>query len=234
MLLWLFWWRSVLKTFWHVPVTWLAIAMVLQVNKFALQSPCTMQCCEIASKPRVRLCVTHWFCSFALSFAATNGNFSLFSWHILDTLSNCNANYSGFSSSVQHLQAYANEQLIKSFDYLLLSANFGTYVKNRPGFAKQFRELSDVAWGRSIDLIKHITKRGGQHDFYTRRSATVSTPQKRILELNEINALALALDTEKQLAVEAHGLHERYSHANHKSRYDAEVNGNLSIVRSRV
>ena len=140
-----------------------------------------------------------------------------------ESLDNCNANFSGFSSSVQHLQAYANEQLIKSFDYLLLSANFGTYVKNRPGFEKQFRGLSDTAWNRAIDLIKHIPKRGGQHDFYTRRSPTVSTPQKRILELSEINALALALDTEKSLSSEAHGLHERYSHANHKSRYDAEV-----------
>lgn len=115
--------------------------------------------------------------------------------------------------------------MIKSFDYLLLSANFGTYVKNRPGFEKQFHGLSDTAWNRAIDLIKHITKRGGQHDFYTRRSVSVSTPtQRRILELSEINALALALDTEKSLATEAHGLHERYSHANHKSRYDAEVN----------
>lgn len=142
---------------------------------------------------------------------------------VVDTIINCNANFSGFSSGVQHLQAYANEQLLKSFDYLLLSANFGTYVKNRPGFEKQFRGLSDTAWNRAIDLIKHITKRGGQHDFYTRRSSTASTPQKRILELNEINALALALDTEKQLSQEAHGLHERYSHANHKSRYDAEI-----------
>lgn len=104
-----------------------------------------------------------------------------------------------------------------------MSANFGTFVKNRPGFEKQFRALSDTAWGNGINLIKHITKRGGQHDFYTRRSSTVSTPQKRILELNEIQALALALDTEKSLALEAHGIHERYSYANHKSRYDAEV-----------
>lgn len=144
-------------------------------------------------------------------------------WIFLESLGNCNANFSGFSSSVQHLQAYANEQLIKSFDYLLLSANFGTYVKNRPGFEKQFRALSDTAWNRAIDLMRHMTKRGGQHDFYTRRSTTDSAPQKRILELNEINALALALDTEKTLSTEAHGLHERYSHANHKSHYDAEV-----------
>lgn len=142
---------------------------------------------------------------------------------ISDDLPNCNANFSGFGSNVQHVQAYANDQLIKSFDYLLLSANFGTYVKNRPGFEKQFRQLSDTAWGRSIDLIKHITKRGGAHDFYARRSATISSQQKRILELNEIHALAFALDTEKNLSLEAHSLHERYSHANHKATYDAEV-----------
>lgn len=147
-----------------------------------------------------------------------------------ETISNCNANFSGFSSSVQHLQAYANEQLLKSFDYLLLSANFGTYVKNRPGFEKQFRALSDTAWNRAIDLMKHITKRGGEHDFYARRSSTVSTPQKRILELSEINALALALDTEKTLSTEAHGIHALYSHANHKPRYDAEVNVDLILI----
>lgn len=147
----------------------------------------------------------------------------VFVFLVVDNIANCNANFSGFSSGVQHLQAYANEQLLKSYDYLLLSANFGTYVKNRPGFEKQFRALSDSAWERSINLIKHITKRGGQHDFYTRRSVTVSTPQKRVLELNEISSLAFALDTEKSLALEAHSLHERYSHANHKSRYDAEV-----------
>jgi len=137
-------------------------------------------------------------------------------------LPNCNANFSGFSTNVQHLQAYANEQLIKSFDYLLMSANFGTYVKNRPGFEKQFRELSNTAWDRTINLIKHITKRGGSHDFTVRHASTAST-QKKILELNEINSLALALDIEKKLALEAHGLHERYSHANHKSHYDAEI-----------
>lgn len=141
----------------------------------------------------------------------------------LDNIDDCSADFSGFSSGVQNLQAYANEQLLKSFDYLLLSANFGTYVKNRPGFEKQFRELSNTAWERSINLIKHITKRGGQHDFFTRRQVTVSTAQKHVLELNEINALAFALDTEKSLSLEAHSLHERYSHANHKAHYDPEV-----------
>lgn len=107
-----------------------------------------------------------------------------------------------------------------SFDYLLLSVNFGTYVKNRPGFEKHFRQLSDSSWNRGIDLIKHITKRGGEHSFQTPQ---MKTTDKRILELNEMNSLAFALDAEKSSSLKAHGLHERYSHANHKSTYDAEV-----------
>lgn len=152
-----------------------------------------------------------------------NTNFNILYFDFVDELINCNANYSGFAQNVQYLQAYANEHLQKSFDYLLLSANFGTHVKNRPGFEKQFRALSDTAWNHAIGLIKHITKRGGAHDFYSRRVASVEGQKKRILELDEINALALALDTEKALAAEAHSLHERYSHANHKAHYDAEV-----------
>jgi len=140
-----------------------------------------------------------------------------------DELINCNATFSGFATHLNHLQAYANEHLSKSFDYLLLAANFGTHVKNRPGFEKQFRALSDAAWENSIKLIKHITKRGGSHDFYQKIKPSVSTSQKRILEVDELNALALALDTEKTLAIEAHGLHELYSHANKKAHYDPEV-----------
>lgn len=136
---------------------------------------------------------------------------------------NCNANFSGFSHNVRYLQSYANDQLSKSYEYLLLAANFGTYVKNRPGFEKQFRELSDTAWNRGISLIKHITKRGGSHDFLSRNVNTISTPDRHPLELGEIKALAFALDTEKKLALEAHNIHERYSHANHKSLYDPEV-----------
>jgi len=140
-----------------------------------------------------------------------------------DDLPNCSANFSGFSTNVHHIQAYANDQILKSYEYLLLAANFGSYVKNRPGFEKQFRALSDTAWNRGVGLMKHITKRGGAHDFAIRHNSTVQQTVKRILELNEINALAVALDTEKTLSSEAHGLHERYSHANHKTHYDAEI-----------
>lgn len=163
---------------------------------------------------RFPLCFVHFFsltrCN-CLNFIITKGITS-------ELLINCNATYSGFESHVNHLQAYANDQIIRSFDHMLLAVNFGTYVHNRPGFEKTFKGLSDTAWNRGIGLIKHITKRGGAHDFNL-RSNRVKTP----LELSEIEALGLALDIEKGLAVKAHNIHEMYSHANHKAHYDAEV-----------
>lgn len=139
-----------------------------------------------------------------------------------ELLVNCNATYSGFPSHVDHLQAYANDLIIRSFDHLLLAVNFGTYVHNRPGFEKTFRGLSDSAWSKGIGMIKHITKRGGAHNFNVASPRTNAT-----LELSEIHALGHALDIEKWLATKAHHLHESYSHANHRTTYDAEVCNNL-------
>lgn len=104
----------------------------------------------------------------------------------------------------------------------MLSTNFGNYVKNRPGFEKVFRSLSDRAWNNAFSLIKEITKRGGAHDFAARISSN-PIQQSKMLELSELNSLALALDVEKELAKEAHDIHQRYSHATHKSHYDPEV-----------
>jgi ferritin heavy chain len=140
---------------------------------------------------------------------------------VSDELKNCNAIFSGFPRNVGILQRYANHQIEKSFEYLLLATNFGSYVKNRPGFEKQFRSLSDKSWNYGIELIKHITKRGGAHDFSV--SSSNKTEKKQILDLNEINALALTLDYEKILSTEAHHIHEKYSHAKHPTEYDPEV-----------
>jgi len=141
-----------------------------------------------------------------------------------DVLRNCNAKYSEFEKNVEQLQKYANHQIQKSFEYLLLSTNFGTYVKNRPGFEKQFRALSDKSWGYGIDLIKHITKRGGKHNFdITSNSVTTKT-----LDINEMSALALTLDYEKDLAKEAHTIYENFAHhkhqkENHSAVFDPEI-----------
>lgn len=180
----------------------------------------------------VFVCICVWFCSdnwILIEFCFCY--FSILS-PFVESLVNCNATFSGFQASVPQLQNYVNEQIVKSFDYLLLSSNFGTFVKNRPGFAKQFKGLSDKAWSRSIDLIKHITKRGGEHKF-----EDPNTPvTKPVLELDEINALSFALDTEKSLALTAHRLHERYSHTNHAhgTRQDPEVFSSFRLERKKT
>lgn len=140
----------------------------------------------------------------------------------------CNGKFSGFANHDTLLQSYANDQIQKSFEYLILAANYGNYNKNRPGFAKQFRSLSDKAWNGGIDLIKHITKRGGEHDFgatdeivkdHYRNNGTEYTPRRgrQTLELNEIDSLALTLDYEKMLAKDAHYIHFKYTHKEHDS-----------------
>lgn len=143
----------------------------------------------------------------------------------------CNALFSGFKHHKNHLQSYANEQLATSYDYLLLASHFGTYVNNRPGFEKQFLALSNKAWENTIDLIKYITKRGGEHDFFVRADlAKVHSPSvEKALELSEIEALSYALESEKTLSLEAHRIHEVFSR-HHRSNdtqkadeYDPEV-----------
>jgi len=122
-------------------------------------------------------------------------------------IKNCNAKFSGYPKKVADLQEYANDYIMKSFDYLLLAANFGTYSKNRPGFEKQFRSLSDKSWNNGIELIKHITMRGVTHNF------TSLNPKHQIVpEVSEFNALAAALDSERILAQKAHHIHALYTH----------------------
>lgn len=148
-----------------------------------------------------------------------------YSFYVKEILPNCNALYSDFALHEKNLQNYTNQQLAKSYEYMLLASNFGTYVKNRPGFEKQFRALSDKAWNNAIDLIKYITKRGGQHDFEEKQPIAM-----HVVELNELQALSIALENEKALTMEAHRLHKAYSHPHqaHNSKggnsaYDPEV-----------
>lgn len=141
----------------------------------------------------------------------------------LVVLVNCNAKYSDFNIHQKQLQSYTNQLLFKSFEYMLIGTNFGTYVKNRPGFEKQFRALSDKAWENTIHMIKYMTKRGGEHLLANQ------TVPAHVVELNEIQALSIALENEKSLTTEAHSLHKAYSHPHHPHNsisthgYDPEV-----------
>ncbi|XP_055696666.1 uncharacterized protein LOC129797846 [Lutzomyia longipalpis] len=141
-----------------------------------------------------------------------------------DNLPNCNAIYAGFPHAQSALQEFTMMQIQSSFEYLLLSSKYNTHVKNRPGFAKKFRELSDRSWNNGIDLIKHITKRGGKMEF-----RKVEKPRhlfEHTLELDELHSVAIVLENEKFLAKSAHHIHHSVSHANHtnhSARYDAEL-----------
>lgn len=50
--------------------------------------------------------------------------------------------------------------------YLILqSSHFGNFEKNRGGFEKLYRKLSDQTWEKAIDLVKFMGKRGAHMTF---------------------------------------------------------------------
>ncbi|XP_012270083.1 ferritin light chain [Orussus abietinus] len=135
-------------------------------------------------------------------------------------LANCNAKYGSFEALQADLQAYANAHIETSFEFLLMSAHFGNYEANREGFKHLYRKLSDKSWEDAIDVIKFITKRGGKMNFNQLPRFKKNAKDGRVLELNELNSLAKALDTEKQLAEEALRIHTQ---AQHHTKQDASV-----------
>lgn len=82
-----------------------------------------------------------------------------------DLSRNCNSKTGHFLGEEKHLQNYAKDLIEKSYEYLLLSVNFGQFKNNRDGLKTYYRKLSDQAWEDAVDLIKYITKRGGKMEF---------------------------------------------------------------------
>ncbi|KAF5301825.1 hypothetical protein FQA39_LY10610 [Lamprigera yunnana] len=117
-------------------------------------------------------------------------------------LPHCNAKYGAIDTVLPDLQNYVNNHIIRNFEYMLMSTHFGNYEKSRKGFEKLFMDLSDSKWDTAIDLIKYITKRGGEMKFKPDTSESNGN-----YELYEINSLAKALDFEKEMAIAAHRIH---------------------------
>ena len=138
----------------------------------------------------------------------------------LSTLSGsgiCDARYGGINSIEPEIQAYINSQLTKSYEYLLMATNFNSYQKNRPGFEKLYRGLSDRSFDNTIVLIKQLTRRGGKVDFNTRHESPAAVSKQQLkMELDELHSLALALDNEKQLSTGAIHVHTRASHTSER------------------
>lgn len=143
----------------------------------------------------------------------------------------CNAQYGAIPHIERHLQSYASQQLSASYDYLLMSQFYNTYQRDRPGFSKLFRSLSDEAFENAIKLIKHVTKRGGVtpfriHQQVKRGRVPVEDPTKT-LDFDELPALAKALDIEKELSKKAIELHAHVAVHNKQASdtvtYDPEI-----------
>lgn len=103
---------------------------------------------------------------------------------------------------------HANEQLAISFQYLFMSAQFGSYEKDRPGFEKVFHGLSDKAWNTGLDMVKEMSKRGAKFDF---KKLTKSV--KSMVPTNEITAMEAAASIEKDILKSAISVHRIHSHA---------------------
>lgn len=149
--------------------------------------------------------------------------FSILVFSVTNSIANCDAKYGGIDSVLPELQAFANTHIMRSFEYLLMSTHFENYEKNREGFGKVFRKLSDSTWEDGINLMKYIGKRGGNHSFIQHNVDPLHKEEDNAnYELNELQSLAKAVDIQKQLAADAFKIHEGVTRR-HKNTHDPEI-----------
>lgn len=144
-----------------------------------------------------------------------------------NAIQNCDARYGAIDAILPDLQKYANTHITRSFEYLMMSTHFANFQKNRVGFEKVLRELSDSTWNDAFELIKYIGKRGGRMNFSVRKEDNANGVDDRgKYELYELESLAKALDLEKQLAKDAHNIH-REATRNRNDYHDPEISSFL-------
>lgn len=116
---------------------------------------------------------------------------------------------------------YSNDQLIRSYEYLFMAAQFSTHSKDRPGFEKVLHGLADGAWAKGIEMIQEASSRGVRHSFKTTNEVSVLAHA----DVNEVEALSLAVEIEKKLLIRANDIHRHHSRAKHDNdkgnNYDA-------------
>lgn len=135
---------------------------------------------------------------------------------------NCNARYGAIDHLQHKMEDYIQLQMKKSYEYLLLATHFNSYQMNRPGFQKLYQSLSDRAFDDTIELIKQVTRRGGSVDLSKAHKLGSANPPE--VHLNEIESLARALDTEKQLTVGAIHVHTSATHGSTQNKeHDPEM-----------
>ncbi|XP_014255153.1 ferritin heavy chain [Cimex lectularius] len=136
-------------------------------------------------------------------------------------LPSCDSKYSGVHHIFPDLEDLFRTHIDFSYQYLLMSTNFANHEKNRDGFSKLYRKLSDSAWEDAMDLAKYVAKRGGSFSF-TNFGRTAKDLQSVNYELYELESLARALDMSKHLAEKVHKVHGGVTNRN-KDYHDAEA-----------
>lgn len=155
--------------------------------------------------------------------------------HAVDNSTDVNqftARFSGINHVQNDLQTFTNQQLDKSFDFLLLAFTFDKYDLDRPGFEKLYRKISDKAWEDTIALVKYQSRRGlvvrldGVEPRIVEQLQEGKMAQNSLLDSNEKSSLEFALGYEKKLANESHRIHKTISHAHSNATdpaYDPDV-----------
>lgn len=125
----------------------------------------------------------------------------------------------------QKLIDYAWDQIVASYDHLLLSVNFDTYTKDRPGFEELYRSLSDSAWEKAIDVIKYVAHRGGTPDVSNIKTKLSGLKGAETIEasVSELKSLEEAVKIEKLLSNHAYKMHNEVQSHHNKEKVDLDA-----------
>lgn len=125
------------------------------------------------------------------------------------------------------LTDYVWDQIIASYTHLLFSVNFDLYTRDRPGFEKLYRGLSDKAWEKAIDLSKYYTTRGGRPNFNLAQNLTnVETLGKYPTNVEELKSLEEAVNLEKKLMERSYAVHAHFS--SHKNAEHKDLDAGIA------
>jgi len=120
----------------------------------------------------------------------------------------CTAEWGAFPRLGNDTNRLIALHLKHSMQYLLTANYFNEWNVNRPGFQAYFAKLADEEWDSAIAITTHMIKRGGRLD----ENFKLELPKNFENRQNELEALAWALDVEKEMATQT--LHLAYT-ANH-------------------
>lgn len=109
----------------------------------------------------------------------------------------------GIEVADNDLSSLVNLQFRTSYKYLLMSMNFNSFLKDRPGLSKLFRQHSDKLFDDSIALVKQITNRGYEYNPKTVEVRGSELSSKLTTALSEQGSLEKGVDKYKILINEA-------------------------------